>query len=218
MPAVLEQWEIDLRNQLLEGSQSECEWEERLRNELQNVPTRKNRKKDKEPINKKEDDMKQSPFAPHKHKKKEDNYVAYYFIIFVLILLGLFVYNQKSGGNIAKWFENRIQIANPNQPALQSPTLPSMPPDKSVEVTQLQTEVAKLKQDMDVLSGKVKWNSDRITLMGMVLNENFVITGNNYDRSHLIFFNANWTIDKMPRYLELQEKDKEYLQKFVKSR
>lgn len=52
MPAVLEQWEIDLRNQLLEGSQSEREWEERLRNELQDVPSRKKRKKETPTIKK----------------------------------------------------------------------------------------------------------------------------------------------------------------------
>lgn len=205
MPAVLEQWEIDLRNQLLEGSQSEREWEERLRNELQNVPSRKKRKINVE-----------SKVNSLVENKKKDAFFGYYLVIFVLILMTLFIYNQKSGGTISKWFENRIQIASPDR-SPQNPTLPSMPPDKPI-VTQLQADVAKLKQNMDVLSGKVKWNSDRISLMGMVLNENFVIMGNNYNRSHLVFFNSDWTIDKMPKYLEIQDKDKEYLQKFVKPR
>lgn len=214
MPAVLEQWEIDLRNHLLEGSQSEREWEERLRNELRDVPPRRKLpRKENKPTR---DNMKQSPFAS-KPKKKQDGYFGYYLVIFILLVAGLFVYNQKTGGAITRWFENRIQIA-PDRSVPQNPTLPTMPPDKSSEVAQLQVDVAKIKQDMDVLTGKVKWNSDRITLMGMILNENFVIMGNNYDRSHLIFFNADWTIDKMPRYLEIQEKDKEYLQKFVKPR
>ena len=209
MPAVLEQWEIDLRNQLLEGSQSEREWEERLRNELQNVPSRKKRKINVE--------SKASPSpSPLVESKKKDTFFGYYLVIFILVLMALFIYNQKSGGTISKWFKNRIQIAVPDR-SPQKPTLPSLPSDKPI-VTQLQADVAKLKQDMDGLSGKVKWNSDRITLMGMVLNENFVIMGNNYNRSHLVFFNSDWTIDKMPKYLEIQDKDKEYLQKFVKPR
>lgn len=207
MPAVLEQWEIDLRNQLLEGSQSEREWEERLRNELQDVPSRKKRKKETPTI------KKENVVVVEKNKKKSDGVLGYYLIIFVLLAMSLFIYNQKSGGAITKWFGNRIQIS-PELPASSK----SVPPNKSTDVTQLQVDVAKIKQDMEVLTSKVKWNSDRITLMGMVLNENFVITGNNYDRSHLIFFNADWTIDKMPKYLELQEKDKEYLKKFVKPR
>lgn len=207
MPAVLEQWEIDLRNQLLEGSQSEREWEERLRNELQDVPSRKKRKKETPTI------KKENVVVVEKNKKKSDGVLGYYLIIFVLLAMSLFIYNQKSGGAITKWFGNRIQIS-PELPASSKP----VPPNKSTDVTQLQVDVAKIKQDMEVLTSKVKWNSDRITLMGMVLNENFVITGNNYDRSHLIFFNADWTIDKMPKYLELQEKDKEYLKKFVKPR
>jgi hypothetical protein len=208
MPAVLEQWEIDLRNQLLEGSQSEREWEERLRNELQDVPSRKKRKKETPTI------KKENVVVVEKNKKKSDGVLGYYLIIFVLLAMSLFIYNQKSGGAITKWFGNRIQIS----PELPASSKPAIPPNKSTEVTQLQADVAKIKQDMEVLTSKVKWNSDRITLMGMVLNENFVITGNNYDRSHLIFFNADWTIDKMPKYLELQEKDKEYLKKFVKPR
>lgn len=214
MPAVLEQWEIDLRNQLLEGSQSEREWEERLRNELRDVPPRKTPRKNKPT----RDKNMPSPFETKvKTKKKQDGYFGYYLIILCLMVAAGFVYNQKSDGAITRWVQNRIQISVPERPA-QNPPLPVIPPDKSSEVAQLQTDVAKLKQDMDVLTGKVKWNSDRITLTGTLLNENFVIMRNNYDRSHLIFFNADWTIDKMPRYLELQEKDKEYLQKYVKPR
>jgi hypothetical protein len=214
MPAVLEQWEIDLRNQLLEGSQSEREWEERFRNELRDVPPRKTPRKNKPT----RDNNMPSRFENKAKKTKKDGYFGYYLVILCLIVAAGFVYNQKSNGAITSWVQNRIQISTPDRPVPQNPTLPSMPPDKSSEVAQLQVDVAKIKQDMDTLTGKVKWNSDRITLMGILLNENFVIMSNNYDRSHLIFFNADWTIDKMPRYLEIQEKDKEYLQKFVKPR
>jgi len=185
--AVLEQWEIDLRNQLLEGSESQKEWgaSEPLRTRLK--------------------------------KKKPKNFLGYYVIIVILIAMGLFVYNQKSDGALTSWFVNRIQFAESENKVPTRPDFTPMPPaNNSSDIAQLKLDMAKMKQDMETMSGKLKWDSDRITLMGTLLNENFVIMGNNYDRSDLIFFNADWTIDKMPRYLQIQEKDREYLQKFVK--
>jgi len=214
--AVLEQWEIDLRNQLLEGSESQREWEERLKEELQGVRPKKKRKRDKV----QEIPPAQPTPAPLvvRPSKKSDGYFGYYVVIFLLLVMALFVYNQKSGGAITRWFENRIQFSD-DQPKKQDDARPPMqpvPPDKSSEITQMQLDMAKLKQDVTALNDKLKWNSDRITLMGMLVNENFVIMANNYDRSHLIFFNSDWTINKMPRYLQIQEKDKEYLKKFVR--
>jgi len=55
-----------------------------------------------------------------------------------------------------------------------------------------------------------------LSLMGLLLNENFMIVRNNYNKGHLIFFNRDWTLDQMPHYLELTDDDKEYLKKFVK--
>jgi hypothetical protein len=134
--------------------------------------------------------------------------------------MGLFVYNQKSGGALTTWFANRIHFTESEKkapPAENRPDAIPMPPaNNSGDIAQLKLDMAKMKQDMETMNGKLKWNSDRITLMGMLLNENFVILGNNYDRSDLIFFNSDWTINKMPRYLQIQEKDREYLQKFVK--
>lgn len=216
--AVLEQWEIDLRNQLLEGSESQREWEDRLKQELEGIPSRKKKKNKPKPTPVVSEPVVERPPIALK-KKKEEGLLGYYVIIVLLIVMGLFVYNHKSGGALTNWFANRIQFAETEEkklPEMRPDSAPMPPPNNSAEISQLRLDVAKMKQDMETLNTKLKWNSDRITLMGMLVNENFVILGNNYDRSHLIFFNADWTINKMPRYLQIQEKDREYLQKFVK--
>jgi hypothetical protein len=209
--AVLEQWEIDLRNQLLEGSESQKEWEERLRQDLKGIPPRKKKKERVQTT------PAPAPEPIHK-KKKQESLLGYYVIILLLIVMGLFVYNQKSGGALTNWFANRIQFTESEKKTPEvRPDAGPMPLDNnSGDITQLKLDMAKMKQDMETMNSKLKWNSDRITLMGMLLNENFVILGNGYDCSDLIFFNSDWTINKMPRYLQIQEKDREYLQKFVK--
>ena len=39
---------------------------------------------------------------------------------------------------------------------------------------------------------------------------------NGKDASDFIFFNRDWTLDRMPKYIEMTEDDKEYLKKFIR--
>lgn len=190
--AAQEQWEIDLRNQLLDGPELQ---KEKMRKER----VRASLTPDPEPLR-------------TALKKEPESLLGYYVIIVLLIIMSLFIYNQKCGGDIASWFANRIQFADEKK----TPPVNVPPANKSNDIVQLKLDMEKMKQDIEIMSSKLKWNSDRIALMGVLMNENFVIMGNNYDRSDLIFFNADWTINKMPRYLQIQENDRKYLQKFVK--
>jgi hypothetical protein len=174
----LEQWEIDLRNQLSEDSQKESF----IKNE--------------------------------QSKQKEENFLTHYFVISILLFAIFFVYSQKSNGFISNWFSSVIESDKSENPFENFPN--SISSDNSSDIHQIRLDIEKLRQDFDAMNNKLKWNSDRINLMGMLLNENFVIVSNGYDRSNLIFFNSDWTINKMPQYLDIQEKDKEYLQKFIK--
>jgi hypothetical protein len=97
------------------------------------------------------------------------------------------------------------------------------PPERnssSSEIAALRAEMQKMsaenKAEMQKLAGKMQWNQDRVTLIGMMMNENFMIIRNDYNKAHLIFFNRDWTIDQMPHYLKLSDEDRDYLQKYVK--
>jgi hypothetical protein len=47
--------------------------------------------------------------------------------------------------------------------------------------------------------------------MGLWLNENFNIIKQNEDKDEMVFFNSDWTLNKMPSHIDLSDEIKEYL-------
>jgi len=189
----LEQWEIDLRRQLEGKTKSKDTWEEKLVDK--NLPRNTENPKDNNTI----------------------------LMLVLLIILGgamLFAYDSKSGGRFQSWLSSLGSKSNDNSMPIEQPSSIEQPINHDAEIAALRADIQRLDSDnkvkLDKLTTKVQWNSDRLTLMGILLNENFMIVRNNYSRGHLIFFNRDWTLDQMPRYLELSDDDKEYLKKFVK--
>jgi hypothetical protein len=205
----LEQWEIDLRRQLQDKidkkSLKKEPWEEKLQEEIQDVPA--------------------TPPHHHHHPKKNNSLVFVVLLVF-LGLATLFAFDFKSGGTIRNWFMEKWSSQKCDDSKCDVPTTSPLKPWPSTldaelarmraDIDALKTSQGKNQQDVDKLAAKVKYNSDRIALLGVVVNENFLIYRNNYDRGHLIFFNRDWTIDQMPHYIELSEQDLNYLKKFVK--
>ncbi len=58
--------------------------------------------------------------------------------------------------------------------------------------------------------------NNKITLLGMVINNNSYIVKNGYPVQDMVFINADWTLNKFPKYLELDDSSKQLLQKYVK--
>lgn len=187
----LEQWEKDLRRQLAGVKQQREAWEDDLIHEIEDVFPRK--------------------------KSIKNNTTPFVGCLIMLGILTAFAYDQKTGAITQYWRSTHQNIAV--VPPL--PTTPGKSYDKDIaEIKASLHEGAEhfIAQNEAIakLQEKVKFNSQRITLTGMVLNENFMIVRNNYDKNHLIFFNRDWTLDQMPHYLQLSDADKEYLKKFVK--
>lgn len=67
------------------------------------------------------------------------------------------------------------------------------------------------------LSDKVQLMNEKLSLIGMLFNENFVVVRDNHEKTDLSFLNRDWTIDQMPHHITLSESDKEYLKKYVKN-
>lgn len=84
------------------------------------------------------------------------------------------------------------------------------------EIMRMRAEFVSLKTKDAELAEQISKNKELISLLGIVQNNNFVIEKNDYDKRHLVFFNSDWTINQMPRYIELSPEDKEYLDKFVR--
>lgn len=184
----IEKWEKDLRRQLAGVAVKREQWEDDLLEEIGELPP----------------------------PKPKSNTTAFVACLIILGILTVFAYDHKTGA-ISQWWRSTHQnIA----------VVPPLPPthksyDKDIAelrsaVQKAQTDVADQQALLSKLESKTKFNSERITLTGMVLNENFMIVRNNYDKNHLIFFNRDWTLDQMPHYLQLSQSDKEYLKKYVK--
>ena len=183
----LEQWEIDLRKQL---------------DKKVNTPKHVKTLEDKivETI--------QGTTTVVPSKPAGNNTSLMMVLLIVLGLAMLFAYDEKSGGGFQSWVTSKFH------PVADDVVLPKT---QNTEIAALQSDIQRIEADNQKLAAKVKFNTDRLNLMGMLLNENFTIMKNNYDKNNLMFFKRDWTFDQMPRHITLTDEDREYLKKFVKA-
>lgn len=160
--------------------------------------------------------------APIEVDKKASSFLSESFIMmFLLVILTvslLFAYDYKTDGSIQKLvYSSFTPVMSPKQN--ESPIEPLSPkPDSQIEsIIALKEDIEKSKLTLDGLSSQMRANEEKISLIGIVLNENFLVIRNNLPKDNMIFFNRDWTIDKMPKNITLTEEDKAYLNKFIKS-
>lgn len=151
-------------------------------------------------------------------------------VFYVLLLVGLalaclYVYDDKTGSHMKNWamshFQNRIgdelNVKNHDK-IIVSPE--SKTTTKDADIAKLRNDLEKIFADnkgkYDEIAAKLNTTSHKVALMGLLLNENFNILDQNKNVGKLMFFNRDWTLDRMPKYIELSEDDIEYLKKFVK--
>lgn len=82
-------------------------------------------------------------------------------------------------------------------------------PNKNVEVQHLRAEC-------DALSTRLTAYEEKLRLLGIVVCENFAAL-RQCDRD-FILLNRDWTIPKSPKYLEMTDKDREFIQRHTSPR
>ena len=138
---------------------------------------------------------------------KQINKTTTMFIVWLIILgfLVIFAYDRKTNA-ISQWFDRSTPVAEEK-------------PRPNSELAELRGIVRRNQADttaaLEKIQTKTKLNSERIILLGMLSNENAMIYRQNYDKNDLIFLNRNWTLDQMPKHLQMTPEDREYLKKFV---
>ena len=168
-------------------------WEIDLRETIENLQTNSNN-----PVKKK------SP------PKKENNTFLMVILFIIFFVFILFLYDWKNGDKIQNWLFSNSQ-ENMTQPIQEYfPREPREPREPKKD------EIIGLKSDIQNMNEKLKHDTDRINLIGVLLNENFNIISNGGNCGNFVFFNRDWTINKVPSHITLSEQDKEYLRKFVK--
>lgn len=92
---------------------------------------------------------------------------------------------------------------------------PTSPPPRYRD-TVSQADFDQLRTTQEKIWERTKWNSDIITLMSIVDNHNLAVSQNGYPKSHYIYLNEDWTINRLPDYVQLDPETKAFLQKFVR--
>lgn len=190
----LEKWERDLRKQLIGVKSIKEPWEEALIEEIKYVP----------------------------QQKPKNNLFLIGCVIFLTALMisfflykkGLLVHLDSLGwpgrGPISKQeFKTKIE-----DPVDFHDTIAKNQED----IAELYKIIEEIQNKLILNTDKINSNSEKITLTGIILNENFTIIRNGHDKSHLIYFNRDWSLEKGPRYLDLTENDREYLKKYINSK
>ncbi|RTK96336.1 MAG: hypothetical protein EKK64_04360 [Neisseriaceae bacterium] len=72
-----------------------------------------------------------------------------------------------------------------------------------------------LKSELEALQSKVKFNNERIVLMGLLLNENFSILKGDKDKDEFLFFDRKWKLKGWPKNISLTDEDKKWLEKYI---
>jgi len=145
---------------------------------------------------------------------------AFLILFTVLALSSLYIYDGKTGGKMKSWVASRFHTVPQEQnlkenKAVEQPKLEF----EDAEVAKLRTELYKLKNEnksqYDAVMGKLNLVGNKVVLIGLLLNENFNIIRQSANYEDMVFFNRDWTLNKMPKYIDLSDDDREYLRKYV---
>jgi hypothetical protein len=104
-----------------------------------------------------------------------------------------------------------------NNSSVQPPVQPTQPTQLQISFAELKRQYEEIDAKAEKMWEKTQWNTKRITLLGIINNNNWVVTKERYSRHDLIFLNADWTINQWPKHLDLDESDIEFLRPFVNS-
>ncbi len=70
-----------------------------------------------------------------------------------------------------------------------------------------------LDKRLTTLEKEAKWRGDLMTLLGALQNENFMCAKEG--RRDFLWLNGDWTINRLPKYIEMGEKDKEWFKRYL---
>lgn len=127
--------------------------------------------------------------------EKLDRTMIYLFLILVFLVVGVYAFANKE----VVW-----QYLNP--------PCENKPISQELEV---RSQIERLRIEQDKINKRLAWSNERLVLLATVQQENFAALKNG--DNNFIYFKGDWTINQMPRFLELTPEDKEFLKKYLKN-
>lgn len=133
-------------------------------------------------------------------------------ILFLTLAIFLALEYKSAGGSFKSWVQSRFQKKNV---VLDQPSKVQI--EEQIDIKDLISKITALEAKNKELENQLLWNSQRIGLMGIMLNENFMLLKNNLSKDGLIFLGRDWKISQMPKNLKLTDEDKEILKQFLET-
>lgn len=219
----MEPWEIELRNQL--GGVQDIQPEKKAEPA---APAPQPEPQQPAPVPAPEPRV--APAAPRSQSSTSSFIAALVFLAVVTLL----VYDYKNGGKIKSkisgLFVTKTEAPEkpkrPGEPKREEPkqqlppAQPQPQPEKpKAEAPQSKGDLEALRSEnkaqIDALNKRLDAAANKLKLMGLMVNENFNIIGQQISDS-FIYMNSDWTLDRMPRYLDLSPEDRQYLEQYVR--
>lgn len=213
----MDQWEIDLRKQLEGTGSSGGTATQPKRPTVETAQPQPQPQRKKKASKKPDNGMSEYKWKPTPAPKKSSGSGSALAIVAISMLGLLFLaYNSKTNNSLFKWpslnSSKHLEHIEPTPPSEPAPP----PVDHSAALAKLVEDVAALQASDTKLQEQLSVQSRRTAFLGMLHNNNFVILKNNYPKNDLVFFNRDWTIDNMPKYLTLTAEDQAYLERYLR--
>lgn len=220
----MEPWEIELRNQL--GGVQDTQPAKKAEPA---APAPQPEPQPQQPVSAPE------PIAASPVPKHQSSTSSFLAALVFLTVVTLLVYDYKNGGriksNISGLFVTKTEAPDkprrPIEPKREEPkpsppqqTQPQPQPEKpKAEAPQSKGDLDALRSEnkaqIDALNKRLDVAANKLKLVGLMVNENFNIIGQKISDS-FIYMNSDWTLDRMPKYLDLSPNDRQYLEQYVR--
>lgn len=178
------------------------EWEIELKQQLSNVSTKAKSSSD----NWEEELRKQVSSVLPSEKNKINKTLIFLVLLIFLSIAVIFVFNHKTNNSLVNLFKQDHQKTEEKIEEI-------IEEEKPNEFVLLKEQIKSLEEDRDKLSANCKKQAQQICLLGVLLNENFLIVRDGYEKNDMILLNRDWKIKKFPKHIKLEKSDIEFLEK-----
>lgn len=146
-----------------------------------------------------------------KKKKPESKAISKWIIVLLLLVSFIALIGIKL--DLSQYWTKKSEITTVES----KPEIKPVPPVVN-GTKELRSELEKIKlenkEKFDDLNVRLSKNIDRVRLLGMMNNENWLVIRNQGPNSEeFIYFNSDWTVNRMPQYLKISPADRMFLRR-----
>lgn len=150
--------------------------------------------------------------------KKKEEYATSMIVVAIFMCVALvaaYVYRTKVGG-IGDSQMPQYANSGYDPSYFRQQQQSQLPPARFQEPTVTRQEMDAQQQALVKIWDRTKWLTDITTLNAILENHNLQVTQRGYPKSHYIHLNEDWTINRVPEYVQLTPQDRAWIQKFVR--